>query len=446
MRVSVFGTGYVGAVAATCLAESGNDVVGADIDAAKIERLSRGEVPLYEPGLEELLKRNLAEGRLRFTTDLGDAVRSSTVLFIAVGTPTGDNGSADLRAVLSVAEVIGRSMQEWKVVVNKSTVPVGTADLVGGTIRRITNHPVDVVSNPEFLKEGAAVEDFLKPDRVVIGTSSERAREVMRELYEPFVRRGQPILFMDTRSAEVTKYAANAMLATRISFMNEIANLCERVGADVNQVREGIATDSRIGFAFLYPGVGYGGSCFPKDLRAIGRTASEHGYEFRILSAVEAVNEEQKRLLVRKVKQVFGENLRGKTFAVWGLAFKPNTDDMREAPSVRVIEDLLTAGARVVATDPEAIPVAKGIFGDRVEYRDRPYDTLRGADALLVVTEWNEYRRPDFEKIRTLLRQPVVFDGRNVFSRRAMEAFGFRYFGIGVPPVEPSSGAARARG
>jgi len=437
MRVSVFGTGYVGAVAGTCFAESGNDVVGADIDAAKIEKLSRGEVPLYEPGLEELLRRNLAEGRLRFTTDLAEAARASTVLFIAVGTPTSEDGAADLRAVLAVAETIGKSMQDWKVVVNKSTVPVGTADRVRETIRRWTKHPFAVVSNPEFLKEGAAVEDFLKPDRVVIGTTDERAREVMRELYEPFVRRGQPLLFMDARSAEVTKYAANAMLATRISFMNEIANVCERVGADVNQVREGIATDSRIGFSFLYPGVGYGGSCFPKDIRAIGRTAEENGYDFKILRAVEAVNEEQKRFLVRRVKEVFGESLRGKTFAVWGLAFKPNTDDMREAPSVRVIEDLLAAGAKVVATDPEAIPVARGIFGSRVEFRDRPYDTLEGADALLVVTEWNEYRRPDFEKVKGLLKHPVIFDGRNVFSRRAMEGFGFRYFGVGVPPVDP---------
>ncbi len=432
MRICVIGTGYVGLVAGTCFADSGNDVVCVDIDEDKVARLQRGEIPIYEPGLEELVRRNVGEGRLRFSTDVAGGIRDSLVIFVAVGTPSGDDGSADLRAVLAVAETIGKAANGRKIVVDKSTVPVGTAERVAETIRRHTTHTVTVVSNPEFLKEGAAIEDFLKPDRIVIGTDDPEAAETMKELYAPFVRRNQPILIMDVRSAELTKYAANAMLATRISFMNEIANLCERVGADVNRVREGVGTDSRIGFSFLYPGVGYGGSCFPKDVKALERTSLDHEYKFRILRAVEEANEAQKRVLVSKVKAHFGEELRGRTFAVWGLAFKPNTDDMREAPSLVVLGELLAAGAQVRATDPEAIPTARRIFGERVSFLEKPYDALSGADALLLVTEWNEYRHPDFDRMRGLLRQPVIFDGRNVYSPKVLHEHGFTYYGIGV--------------
>jgi UDPglucose 6-dehydrogenase len=432
MRICVIGTGYVGLVAGTCFADSGNDVVCVDIDEDKVARLQRGEIPIYEPGLEELVRRNVGEGRLRFSTDVAGGIRDSLVIFVAVGTPSGDDGSADLRAVLAVAETIGKAANGRKIVVDKSTVPVGTAERVAETIRRHTTHTVTVVSNPEFLKEGAAIEDFLKPDRIVIGTDDPEAAETMKELYAPFVRRNQPILIMDVRSAELTKYAANAMLATRISFMNEIANLCERVGADVNRVREGVGTDSRIGFSFLYPGVGYGGSCFPKDVKALERTSLDHEYKFRILRAVEEANEAQKRVLVSKVKAHFGEELRGRTFAVWGLAFKPNTDDMREAPSLVVLGELLAAGAQVRATDPEAIPTARRIFGERVSFLEKPYDALSGADALLLVTEWNEYRHPDFDRMRGLLRQPVIFDGRNVYSPKVLREHGFTYYGIGV--------------
>ncbi len=432
MRICVIGTGYVGLVAGTCFADSGNDVVCVDIDEAKVARLCRGEIPIYEPGLEELVRRNVGEGRLRFSTDVAGGVRDSLVIFVAVGTPSGDDGSADLRAVLAVAETIGKAANGRKIVVDKSTVPVGTAERVGETIRRHTKHPVSVVSNPEFLKEGAAVEDFLKPDRIVIGTDDPEAAETMKELYAPFVRRNQPILIMDVRSAELTKYAANAMLATRISFMNEIANLCERVGADVNRVREGVGTDSRIGFSFLYPGVGYGGSCFPKDVKALERTSLDHEYRFRILRAVEEANDAQKRVLVSKVKAHFGEDLRGRTFAVWGLAFKPNTDDMREAPSLVVLGELLAAGAQIRASDPEAIPTARRVFGERVAFFEKPYDALSGADALLLVTEWNEYRHPDFDRMRGLLWQPVIFDGRNVYSPKVLREHGFTYYGIGV--------------
>src|SRR5262245_2389273 len=432
MRICVIGTGYVGLVAGTCFADSGNDVVCVDIDEAKVARLCRGEIPIYEPGLEELVRRNVGEGRLRFSTDVAGGIRDSLVIFVAVGTPSGDDGSADLRAVLAVAETIGKAANGRKIVVDKSTVPVGTAERVAETIRRHTKHPVSVVSNPEFLKEGAAIEDFLKPDRIVIGTDDPEAAETMKELYAPFVRRNQPILIMDVRSAELTKYAANAMLATRISFMNEIANLCERVGADVNRVREGVGTDSRIGFSFLYPGVGYGGSCFPKDVKALERTSLDHEYRFRILRAVEETNEAQKRVLVSKVKAHFGEDLRGRAFAVWGLAFKPNTDDMREAPSLVVVGELLAAGAQVRASDPEAIPTAQRVFGERVSFFEKPYDALSGSDALLLVTEWNEYRHPDFDRMRGLLKQPVIFDGRNVYSPKVLRDHGFTYYGIGV--------------
>jgi UDPglucose 6-dehydrogenase len=432
MRIAVIGTGYVGLVAGTCFAESGNDVVCLDIDRDKVRKLQDGIVPIYEPGLEELLKRNVHDGRLRFTTNYEDAIPNAQVAFIAVGTPPGENGEADVRYVLDAARVIARNMTGYLVVVDKSTVPVGTARKVMETLRENTAHPFDVVSNPEFLKEGAAIDDFMKPDRVVIGTQSERAKELMEELYAPFVRTGNPILQMDIESAELTKYAANAMLATRISFMNEVANLCSRVGANVDMVRKGIGSDERIGSRFLFSGVGYGGSCFPKDVKAVVRTAAGVGYDFKILKAVEAVNESQKRLLYEMVRQHFKGELRGRRFAVWGLAFKPNTDDMREAPSVVVIEALLAAGASVCACDPEAMREAeRHHFGKRIEYAEKPMDALNGADALILITEWNEFRRPDFEAMKRLLKQPVIFDGRNIYRRKTVEQLGFTYYGIG---------------
>ncbi|MCE9595478.1 MAG: UDP-glucose/GDP-mannose dehydrogenase family protein [Planctomycetes bacterium] len=431
MRIAVIGTGYVGLVAGTCFAESGNNVVCLDIDEEKIRKLKNGQVPIYEPGLEELLKRNVRDGRLTFTTNYAEAIPNAQVAFIAVGTPPGDDGSADLKYVLSAAREVGRNMNGYMVIVDKSTVPVGTARKVMAAIKETSKHPFDVVSNPEFLKEGAAIDDFMKPDRVVVGAGSERAAEVMEELYGPFVRTGKPILMMDIESAELTKYAANAMLATRISFMNEIANICNRVGASVDMVRKGIGSDDRIGSRFLFAGVGYGGSCFPKDVKAVIKTAEEHDYDFKILKAVEAVNERQKGVLFEMVKKHFKGDLKGKKFAIWGLAFKPNTDDMREAPAVVIIEALLAAGATVAACDPEAIEEAKKHLGDRVEYSKRPMDVLQGADALLVVTEWNEFRRPDFDQIRSMLKNPVIFDGRNIYPRKTIEKLGFAYYGIG---------------
>ncbi len=433
MRLSIIGTGYVGLVAGTCFSDSGNDVICVDIDAAKIAALQRGEIPIYEPGLEELIKKNVREKRLSFSTDLAAAVAQSNVVFIAVGTPEGESGDADLKYVLEAAKQIGRAMKQYTVVVDKSTVPVGTADKVREVIAQQTKQDFDVVSNPEFLKEGAALDDFLKPDRVVIGASSERARQVMSELYAPFVRTENPILFMDTRSAELTKYAANAMLATRISFMNDIALLCEKVGADVDFVRKGMGADRRIGYPFLFPGVGYGGSCFPKDVKALAATARDFGIEMDLLRAVERTNERQKKLLVQKAVRHFGD-LGGKQFAVWGLAFKPKTDDMREAPSIELIEGLVGKGAKVSCHDPVAENVARKVFGDRVRYCPTPYDALEGADALFLVTEWNEFRHPDFERMKALMRSPVVFDGRNVFDPRAMRDRGFSYFGLGRGP------------
>jgi UDPglucose 6-dehydrogenase len=438
MKLCVVGTGYVGLVAGTCFAESGNDVVCVDNVAAKIEALRAGRVPIYEPGLEELIRRNVAEGRLLFTTELADAVRKSVVCFIAVGTPAGDDGSADLAAVMTVARAIGQAMDGYRVLVTKSTVPIGTHARIQDAVAAVTRHPFDVVSNPEFMKEGAAIEDFQKPDRVVIGTSSERAIGIMRELYEPFVRTGNPILVMDNASAEMTKYAANALLATRISFMNEIANLCERVQADVEQVRRGVGYDRRIGHHFLFPGVGYGGSCFPKDVKAVIHTAREQGIEFPVLNAVEAVNAAQKQRLVEKVVAEFGERLAGRHFAVWGLAFKPRTDDMREAPSLSVVQGLLARGATVAVHDPEALAEAKRHFGDRVSYHRVNYDALRGADALLIVTEWSEFRRPDWARMRQLMRRPVIFDGRNVYEPDTMREQGFAYFPIGRAAVRPA--------
>ncbi|HET9982874.1 MAG TPA: UDP-glucose/GDP-mannose dehydrogenase family protein [Longimicrobiales bacterium] len=437
MNVAVIGTGYVGLVVGAGLAETGNDVLCADIDEGKIARLQNGEIPIYEPGLDRLVERNLAEGRLHFTTDVGMAVRESDVIFIAVGTPPHEDGGADLKHVLRVAETIGDNMNGEKIVITKSTVPVGTAAKVRAAIQARTDQRVHVCSNPEFLKEGAAVDDFMKPDRVVVGVDSDYAKQVLEELYAPFVRTGNPVLFMDIASAEITKYAANAMLATRISFMNMIARLCEEVGADVNLVRKGIGTDERIGPAFLFAGAGYGGSCFPKDVKALVRTMHEHGVDPSILEAVEQVNEGQKRTILRAVLDRFGPSLDGRTIAVWGLSFKPETDDMREAPALVVVEGLLAAGARVRVHDPEAMRVAREHFGDRVVYAPSNYDALDGADALVIMTEWQPYRRPDLERMKVLLRHPIVFDGRNLFEPARMRDAGFEYTSIGRQRVAP---------
>jgi UDPglucose 6-dehydrogenase len=430
MKLAVIGTGYVGLVAGACLAETGNDVLCVDKDEAKIRMLRRGKMPIFEPGLEELVKRNVAEKRLSFTTQLPKAVRASSVIFIAVGTPMGEDGSADLQHVLGVAREIAQSMNGYKVIVDKSTVPVGTADKVREIIRRETTHPFSVVSNPEFLKQGAAVDDFLKPDRVVIGTEDDKSAEVMRQVYAPFTRTGAPIMVMDTASAELCKYAANAMLATKISFMNEIANVCEAFGADVDQVRRAVGSDRRIGPSFLFPGVGYGGSCFPKDVQAIVKFTKDKGYDFQILQAVERVNHRQKSVLAGRMEKHFGA-LKGRTIAVWGLAFKPRTDDMREAPALVMIDRLLALGAKVQAYDPEAMAVAKTLLGTRVTFASNSYAALGGADALAVITEWNEFREPDFAKMRKLMKSPIIFDGRNIYSRDVMKANGFTYYSIG---------------
>lgn len=430
MKVTVIGSGYVGLVAGACLAETGNDVVCADRDEGKIARLRDGLLPIYEPGLEPIVARNVAEGRLRFTTDLGEAVRHGDVVFIAVGTPPGEDGSADLQHVLAVATTIGQHLDRFKVVVTKSTVPVGTAEKVRAALAATGATDYAIASNPEFLKEGAAIDDFMKPDRVVLGTDDPRAEELLRDLYAPFVRSGAPILFMDIPSAEVTKYAANAMLATRISFMNQIAELCERVGADVFAVRKGIGSDSRIGNAFLFPGPGYGGSCFPKDVQALVHTARGVGMAPELFEAVEAVNLRQKQVMVAKLRALLGE-LRGTTVAVWGLAFKAGTDDMRESPAVALIDALLAAGASVRAHDPEAMTVARGVWGDRIGYATDPYHALEGADALAVVTEWLVYRTPDFDRIKATLHRPIVVDGRNLYEPARMARLGFQYAGIG---------------
>jgi UDPglucose 6-dehydrogenase len=431
MNISVIGTGYVGLVVGACLAETGNQVTGADLDADKIDGLTRNVLPIYEPGLDRLVERNQQAGRLRFTTDVASAIADSEVAFIAVGTPPDEDGSADLRHVLDVADAIGRNMQREMVVVTKSTVPVGTATKVSERIARYARFPFHIVSNPEFLKEGAAVDDFMKPDRVVLGAETDHARSVMAELYAPFVRTGKPIIFMDVASAEVTKYAANGMLATRISFMNDIANLCERVGANVDMVRKGVGSDDRIGPAFLFPGPGYGGSCFPKDVRALIRTAREYGVSLRVLEAVECVNDDQKRVLFSKVQSALGGSVQGATVAVWGLAFKPNTDDMREAPALALIDALLERGATAVVHDPVAIEEGKRRLGDRVTFASSAYGALEGADALVVVTDWNEYRHPDFGRIKLALRRPIVIDGRNLYSTQKMADLGFVYHSIG---------------
>jgi UDPglucose 6-dehydrogenase len=430
MKIAVIGTGYVGLVAGACLAENGNEVTCVDKDSSKVRALQRGRIPIYEPGLEELVRRNRAEKRLTFTTDLSKGVRASQIIFIAVGTPTGEDGSADLRHVLEVARQIGKAMNGYKVIVDKSTVPVGTCDKVREAVKKETSHPFSVVSNPEFLKQGAAIEDFMKPDRVVIGADDQRAAEIMRELYSPFTRTGAPIMMMDPASAELCKYAANAMLATRISFMNEVANVCEVVGADVDAVRRAVASDRRIGAAFLFPGVGYGGSCFPKDVKAIIKFAAVKNYTFEILHAVENVNERQKVRLLAKMKHHFG-SLKDKHIAVWGLAFKPKTDDMREAPAVPLIKGLLDAGATVTAYDPEAIKVARGIFGETIDFKEKSYDALARADALAIVTEWSEFREPDWSKIKKALKTPVIFDGRNIYNPEQLRGLGFTYYSMG---------------
>ncbi len=430
MKIAVVGSGYVGLVAGACLAENGNEVICVDKDQAKIATLEAGKMPIYEPGLEEMVRRNTAEARLTFTTDLPSAVRASEIVFIAVGTPQGEDGAADLQHVLGVAHEIGKAINKFTVIVDKSTVPVGTAKKVHAAVAAETSVPFSVVSNPEFLKQGAAIEDFMKPDRVVIGCDDPKAGEIMRAVYAPFTRTGAPIMVMDTPSAELCKYAANAMLATRISFMNEIANVCERVGADAEAVRKAVGSDRRIGPSFLFPGIGYGGSCFPKDVKAMLKSAADEGYDFQILHAVEAVNQLQKSRLVEKMEAHFGD-MRGRTIALWGLAFKPRTDDMREAPAITIIEKLLAMGVTVRAYDPEATETARRVFGDRITYCEHSYDALAGADGLAVVTEWNEFREPDFKKMKQFMKSPVVFDGRNIYSPDQMRGLGFQYFSIG---------------
>ena len=433
MNISVIGTGYVGLVVGACLAETGNNVCCADIDEVKIQRLKSNDIPIYEPGLAPLVERNQKEQRLTFTTQLAEAIGSADVIFIAVGTPPGEDGSADLKYVLQVADLIGRHMTREIVVVTKSTVPVGSASKVEKAIAKEAKFPFHVCSNPEFLKEGAAVEDFMRPDRVVLGVATDHARRVMTEIYAPFVRTGKPILLMDISSAEITKYAANGMLATRISFMNEIANLCDSVGANVDSVRKGIGSDSRIGSSFLFPGPGYGGSCFPKDIKALISMATGCGIKLEVLSGVESANERQKTILMAKVKVALGGDLRGRRIAVWGLAFKAGTDDMREAPALTLIDALLREGASICAHDPAALEHTRGLLGNRIDYAETNYEALVGADALVVVTDWNEYRHPDFERVKRTLKQPVIVDGRNLYDVEKMRELGVRYHSIGRP-------------
>ena len=435
MKIAVVGTGYVGLVTGTCFAETGNKVTCIDIDKDKVDKLLNGEITIYEPGLEKIFLRNLKEGRLNFTTDLAQGVKDALIIFLALPTPPGEDGSADLRYVLGVASDLGRIITDYKVIIDKSTVPVGTAAKVHAAIAMNFKEAFDVVSNPEFLREGVAVDDFMKPDRVVVGTNSERARKVLSELYAPFVRQGNPVIFMDERSAELTKYAANSFLATKISFMNEIAQLCERLGADVDMVRRGIGSDDRIGKRFLFPGIGYGGSCFPKDVQALIRSADEVHYDFKILKAVEDVNELQKLHLIPRIKAYFNGGLKDKHFALWGLAFKPNTDDVREAPALQVIGALLAEGATVTAYDPEAMPNAKKILGDKINYANSQYDALENADALIIATEWSEFRTPDFEMINNRLKSKIIFDGRNLFDINYISDLGYHYESIGRPKV-----------
>ena len=431
MNICVIGTGYVGLVAGTCLAEMGNTVICVDNNKEKLEKLRNGIVPIFEPGLEEMIKSNTSENRLYFSDALKASVEKSTICFIAVGTPQGEDGSADLKYVCQVAEEIGKAINEYKVIVDKSTVPVGTAEKVTEIIKKQTSHDFDVVSNPEFLKQGAAVDDFLKPDRVVIGSDSQRATKNMQELYAPFLRTGNPVIIMDVKSAEMTKYAANSFLAIKISYANEIANICEKVGANAEMVRIGMCSDKRIGSQFLFPGLGYGGSCFPKDVKALIKTANENGCNADLISSADKVNKRQRLLFVEKITKYFGEDLSNKTFAVWGLAFKPKTDDMREAPSITIIKALLEKGAKIQAYDPKAMQTAKYHFADKITYANSSYEALENTDALLLLTEWNEFRRPDFDKIKKLLKTPIIFDGRNQYSRKSLEESGFTYFSIG---------------
>jgi UDPglucose 6-dehydrogenase len=434
MKITVVGTGYVGLVTGTCFAETGNDVTCVDIDINKVNKLSAGQITIYEPGLEKLFERNLKEGRLHFTTNLAEGIHDAQVIFLALPTPPGEDGSADLSYILRVADQLGNLLEDYKVIVDKSTVPVGTADKVRAAIAKNCKVEFDVVSNPEFLREGVAVEDFMKPDRVVIGTSSERARKVMGDLYAPFVRQGNPIIYMDEKSAELTKYAANSFLATKISFMNEIAILCEKLGADVDMVRRGIGSDDRIGKRFLFPGIGYGGSCFPKDVQALVKSSQEVKYEFRILDAVMDVNEKQKLFLLPKISAYYKGNLKGKHFALWGLAFKPNTDDIREAPALYIIDALVKEGATVSVFDPEAMTNVKGVIGDKVTYAESQYAALENADALIIATEWSVFRTPDFDRIASTLKDKAVFDGRNLFDVARMQELGFFYESVGRKP------------
>ena len=437
MKIAVVGTGYVGLVTGTCFAETGNNVTCVDIDKNKVEKLSSGQITIYEPGLEKLFLRNQREERLRFTTHLAEGIADAKVIFLALPTPPGADGAADLKYILGVADDLGKLIKEYKVIVDKSTVPVGTADKVREAIARNCKCEFDVVSNPEFLREGVAVEDFMKPDRVVIGTESEQARKIMGDLFAPFVRQGNPVIYMDEKSAELTKYAANSFLATKISFMNEIARLCELLDADVDMVRRGIGGDERIGRRFLFPGIGYGGSCFPKDVQALVRSAAEVKYDFKILNAVMDVNEKQKLNLIPRIKKYFGNNLSGKKIALWGLAFKPNTDDIREAPALYVIDELVKAGASVAAFDPEAMKNVMEIVGDKITYTENQYDALNNCDALIIATEWSEFRTPDFEKMTERMKNRAIFDGRNVFDLSQMKDLGFYYESIGRKTIVP---------
>jgi UDPglucose 6-dehydrogenase len=440
MKIAVVGTGYVGLVTGTCFAETGNDVTCIDIDVNKVRKLDSGEITIYEPGLNKLFLRNLKEERLKFTTDLGEGVREAKIIFLALPTPPGADGSADLKYILAVAEELGKSIKDYKVIVDKSTVPVGTAEKVQAAVKKNYQGEFDVISNPEFLREGVAVDDFMKPDRVIIGASSDRARKIMEELYSPFVRQGNPILFMNVRSAELTKYAANAFLASKITFMNEIAQLCERMGADVDMIRRGLGSDERIGKRFLFPGIGYGGSCFPKDVQALVKSSNDIGYEFKMLKAVIDVNETQKLHLVSRIKKYFDNNLKGKHFALWGLSFKPNTDDIREAPALFMIDALLNEGSSLCVFDPEAMQNVKNLLGDKVTYADSQYDALKNADALIIATEWNEFRTPNFAKMDGVLKNKVIFDGRNLFDVASIGELGFYYESIGRPVAEPTNG------
>lgn len=437
MNIAVVGTGYVGLVTGTCFAEMGNHVTCVDIDANKVEKMRNGIIPIYEPHLDILFERNIKQGRLQFTTNLEEAVKDATIIFLALPTPPGEDGSADLSYVLGVSAQLGRLIRDYKIVINKSTVPVGTAEKVREAIAKTCTVHFDVISNPEFLREGFAVDDFMKPDRVVIGTRSEKAKKIMSDLYAPFVRQGNPIYFMDERSAELTKYAANAFLATKITFMNEISNLCERVGANVDAIRIGIGSDSRIGKRFLFAGIGYGGSCFPKDVQALYRTSQDYNYDFKILSSVMQVNEKQKTVMVEKLKQYFGNNLEGKKFAIWGLAFKPDTDDIREAPALYIIRDLIAAGASVSAFDPEAMENVKRTMGEVIHYANDPYEAIQDADALLIATEWALFRTPDFEKMKSTMKEKVIFDGRNLYDLQRMGEIGFYYSSMGRETVSP---------